>query len=95
MSRLFEYIEGREFRGSRRMPIDDVVLALPVDAVGNIPGLLPAHALAVKRALRDVTPVGTSRRQVASNAPAGATIASEVSEWAVPVGPAQYPDLLR
>ena len=51
---VLEYVDDVVFRGSRRMPIDDVVIALSDDTVMAISGLPGAHATAIKLALRNL-----------------------------------------
>ena len=71
---LLAHIESDTFRGSRRMCVEDLAVALPEEAVTGIPGLPTAPAITVKRALRDakqrLTTVTVSTAASGTGAPA-------------------------
>ena len=47
---MIAFLEGDVFRGSRRMALEDLLIALPEDYA--IPGLPFAHVVAIKKALK-------------------------------------------
>ena len=49
-ARVIAFIEGDVFKGSRLMPLEDLLSAMPDDY--KIPGLPAAHSVAFKRALQ-------------------------------------------
>ena len=49
---LLSYIEGDMFRGSRRMPLSDALLALTDKTLEAVPGLLRGHIASLRIALR-------------------------------------------
>ena len=48
------FVEGSVFKGSRRMPLDDLLTAFPDDA--KAPGMAAAHAIAFRKALHKERP---------------------------------------
>ena len=81
---MLSYIEGDVFRGSRHMPLEDVLTVLTEEAVAAIPGLPAGPGIAIRRALRkaklELTP-----GQVTSPS---AGIGSSTTPLLSPTGPA-------
>ena len=54
LTAVLSYIEGDVFRGSRRMPLIDVVHIITEDTLETVPGLLRGHIVTLRLALRSM-----------------------------------------